>query len=168
MNEKTARTWTPRLGLELPDVLLPDICDDPKIVGNIEENQAQKKTKKKNPIFEKWKEKSHPLFCPHIFQFVANFSSSFPQVFLFVAIFSYFLDCCFLYSVAGRRGRKPGWLKSGPCNTHARGRSFILTARFLNLWRSCLFTVNWLGLFNLRLQCGLFLLTVQIGLVFLT
>ena len=29
MNEKTARTWTPRLGLELPDVFLPDIRDDP-------------------------------------------------------------------------------------------------------------------------------------------
>ena len=26
---KTARTWTPRLGLELPDVLLPDIRDLP-------------------------------------------------------------------------------------------------------------------------------------------
>ena len=25
MKEKTARTWTPRLGLELPDALLPDI-----------------------------------------------------------------------------------------------------------------------------------------------
>ena len=30
MKEKTARTLTPRLGLELPDVLLPDIRDLPK------------------------------------------------------------------------------------------------------------------------------------------
>ena len=29
MKEKTARTWTPRLGLELPDVLLADIRDLP-------------------------------------------------------------------------------------------------------------------------------------------
>ena len=37
MKEKTARTWTPRLGLELPDVLLPDIRDLPIIstVGKI-------------------------------------------------------------------------------------------------------------------------------------
>ena len=27
MKEKTARTWTPRLGPELPDVILPDIRD---------------------------------------------------------------------------------------------------------------------------------------------
>ena len=27
--EKTARTWAPRLGLEVPDVLLPDIRDHP-------------------------------------------------------------------------------------------------------------------------------------------
>ena len=30
MKEKMAKTWTPRLGLELPDVLLPDIRDLPK------------------------------------------------------------------------------------------------------------------------------------------
>ena len=30
MKGKTAKTSTPRLGLELPDILLPDICDHPK------------------------------------------------------------------------------------------------------------------------------------------
>ena len=30
MKEETARIWTPRLGLELPDVLLPDIRESLK------------------------------------------------------------------------------------------------------------------------------------------
>ena len=30
MKEKTARTWTPTLGLKPPDVLLPDIHDHPR------------------------------------------------------------------------------------------------------------------------------------------
>ena len=31
MKEKTARTWTPRLGREVPDVLLPDIREHPTV-----------------------------------------------------------------------------------------------------------------------------------------
>ena len=42
MKEKTARTWTPRLGLELPGVLLPDIRDLPTLVRA---SKSRKKTR---------------------------------------------------------------------------------------------------------------------------
>ena len=41
MKEKTARTSIPRLGLELPDVLLPDIRDHPTKVPAVTIRGAQ-------------------------------------------------------------------------------------------------------------------------------
>ena len=40
MKEKRARTWTPRLGLEVPDVLLPDIRDHPIECQEINERKS--------------------------------------------------------------------------------------------------------------------------------
>ena len=78
--KKTARTWAPRLGLELPDVLLPDLREDPK------KDPAQKVGTRSRTVLTRGSRQACLSWCPKSwnlkhFAIRGSFPPTFPRFF---------------------------------------------------------------------------------------